>query len=60
MKIVMSTRQLAYVTSISLEQIRIFGPGIKSETPIPSGSSYLDSTIDSCLEPTKNQDSKMN
>ena len=50
MKIVMSTRQLAYVTSISLEQILIFGPGIKSENPIPIGSSYIDSMLDSCFE----------
>ncbi len=55
MKIVMSIRQLAYVTSISLEQILIFGPIIKSENTIPIGSSYIDSMFDSCLEASKNK-----
>ena len=44
-----------YVTSISLEQILIFGTEIKSENPIPIGSSCIDSMLDSCLEASKNK-----
>ena len=40
--------------SISLEQILIFGPGIKPESPIYCDSSYIESMLDSCLELSKN------